>query len=90
MFRFFLTRVLLPLLLFLILRYIFKTLSENMKARGSTQGTAGAVPHVRTGGELKKDPVCGTYVSADTAVTREVAGEVVHFCSVSCRDRYQV
>jgi YHS domain-containing protein len=44
---------------------------------------------VVSGGELKKDPVCGTYVSTALAVTRTVNGELIHFCSKECRDRYR-
>ncbi len=40
-------------------------------------------------GELKKDPVCGTYVAAATSVKLTVDGSVVHFCSESCRDKYK-
>ncbi len=38
--------------------------------------------------ELKKDPVCGTYVSAASGFTRSVNGEVICFCSKECRDRF--
>jgi YHS domain-containing protein len=41
------------------------------------------------GGELKRDPVCGTYVAAETAVIRTVGGKRVHFCSEACRDKYK-
>ena len=44
---------------------------------------------VPVGGELKKDPVCGTFVSAATSVKKTVGGTVVHFCSVECRDKYR-
>lgn len=37
---------------------------------------------------LHQDPVCGTYVAADTSLKRVVDGKVVHFCSPECRDRY--
>ena len=40
------------------------------------------------GGELKRDPVCGTYILPDTAVTKTVGGEVVYFCSPACRDKH--
>ncbi len=43
----------------------------------------------RKAGELKRDPVCGTYVSTATSVKRTVAGEVVHFCSSACSQKYQ-
>jgi len=39
-------------------------------------------------GELKKDPVCGTYTSAATAVTKTIGKETLYFCSSDCRDKY--
>ncbi len=46
-----------------------------------------APPPARTG-ELKKDPVCGTFVAAELAVKGKFKGEIVHFCSDRCRDEY--
>lgn len=43
----------------------------------------------RKAGELKRDPVCGTYVSTATSIKRTVSGEVVHFCSAACSEKYQ-
>jgi YHS domain-containing protein len=37
---------------------------------------------------LHQDPVCGTYVAADTSLKRIFDGKVLHFCSAECRDRY--
>jgi len=39
-------------------------------------------------GELKKDPVCGTFVSPELAVTQTIKGQTLHFCSQKCRDEY--
>ena len=39
-------------------------------------------------GELKKDPVCGTYTAAATALKQTIRGETVYFCSPQCRDKY--
>jgi len=38
---------------------------------------------------LFRDPWCGTHVSAEISHTLEQAGQVLHFCSPECRDRYQ-
>jgi YHS domain-containing protein len=38
---------------------------------------------------LHQDPVCGTYVPAGSSFRRIVNGQVFHFCSEACRDRYQ-
>jgi YHS domain-containing protein len=39
-------------------------------------------------GELKKDPSCGTYISAATSIKETVGGQTFHFCSKQCRDKY--
>jgi len=39
-------------------------------------------------GDMVQDPVCGTYVSADSRI-RVKDGKTVHrFCSFECRDAY--
>jgi YHS domain-containing protein len=37
---------------------------------------------------LVRDPICGVHLPEDKAITLGVQGEVVHFCSVKCRDQY--
>ena len=46
-------------------------------------------PTVPTGGELKKDPVCGTFISPATALQKRAGGEVFYFCSAECRDKFK-
>lgn len=46
-------------------------------------------PAVPTGGELKKDPVCGTFISTSGALQKTVRGEVYYFCSPECRDKFK-
>lgn len=90
MIRYLIVEIVLPILVFLFVRSILKTLfssSRGVRTRGQAPPRdAGIV----SGGELKKDPVCGTYVSTALSVTRTVNGEVVHFCSKECRDKYHV
>jgi YHS domain-containing protein len=56
----------------------------------SPAGPAGRRPAAepRKAGELKRDPVCGIYISTATSVKRNVGGEVVHFCSAQCSEKY--
>ncbi len=49
------------------------------------QTTGGQVPLT---GEFKKDPACGTYISAATSIHENVGGEIFYFCSAQCRDKY--
>jgi YHS domain-containing protein len=72
-----------------IVGIVLKGFAEAMKpgsaATGAPQRSAGQVP---LSGELKKDPVCGTYISAASSIKQTVAGQTVHFCSQDCRDKY--
>ena len=37
---------------------------------------------------LVRDPVCGAHVAEVLAIPLRESGELVHFCSVQCRDQY--
>jgi YHS domain-containing protein len=86
--RFLLIEVVLPILLFWVVRGIIRSIFAGMHSpvvrRAPRQD-----PTIHAGGELKKDPVCGTFVSVDASVTKRVNGELVHFCSPACRDNYR-
>ncbi len=74
-------------LLFLLLRSFLRNLFGGSRAQVPRSRTP-QPPPVPAGGELKKDPVCGTYVSTATSFTKTVHGEVLYFCSKECLDRY--
>ncbi len=86
--RFLFRFVVLPLLLFWLLRGILRSIFGAQNTHVAAKPVRQA-PTVSAGGELKKDPVCGTYVSADTSVTKRINGQTVHFCSAACRDKYR-
>jgi YHS domain-containing protein len=37
---------------------------------------------------LVRDPVCGTHVAEVLAIPLREGGDLVHFCSAACRDKY--
>lgn len=39
-------------------------------------------------GEMAKDPVCGAFVPVDGDIRVKDGGQVRHFCSYECRDKY--
>ncbi|HTK29408.1 MAG TPA: hypothetical protein VL309_07645 [Vicinamibacterales bacterium] len=41
------------------------------------------------GVQMVRDPVCGTFVVPDHAVSIAVGRERVYFCSAACRDAYR-
>jgi YHS domain-containing protein len=73
----------------MVLGVIAKGMGELLGGGTRQAETGPRRPEVPMGGELKRDPVCGTYVPAATAVKKPgPGGEVVYFCSTECRDRY--
>jgi hypothetical protein len=88
MIRLFLRFIVLPVLLFYVVRAILRSFMEGFRSTLGTQSAARRPPAVHSGGELKKDPVCGTYVSTAASITRTVKGEVFYFCSQECADKY--
>jgi YHS domain-containing protein len=79
-----LLKYLLLLVVFVFVRAFLRTLFAGARQAGERR------PSVPEAGELKKDPVCGTYVSASASITEKVNGHLVHFCSEECRKKYRV
>jgi YHS domain-containing protein len=89
MLRSFIVDILFPLLLFALLRSFVRGFFQSKRNVSRDAPPVAARPNLVTGGELKKDPVCGVYILTRASVTRTVDGQVVHFCSTECRDKYR-
>jgi YHS domain-containing protein len=93
MIRFFILRVLVPLLILLLVRAVIRSLVTGFQTAARRAAQEQANPGSRdipAAAELKKDPVCGTYVSTAASLTRTINGKVVHFCSQECLNKYRV
>ena len=80
-------RLLEIIVLLLVIRAVWRTLSSIVTISGGARRTTASPPR---GGEprpvkLVRDPVCGTYVSPDSAIFH--GGN--YFCSEKCRDDYK-
>jgi hypothetical protein len=82
-------------LLYLIVGVIVLTLLRSVldavgKAFAGGSATPGptASPRGEASQSLKKDPVCGTFVSAATAIQKTKGGATYYFCSAECRDKF--
>jgi YHS domain-containing protein len=78
-------RLIVLLVLFLLIRSVLRDLFTR-----SSRVPNRTTPKVPTTGELKRDPVCGTYVHAQTGLTASIKGQVFYFCSEECRKKYLV
>ncbi len=73
----------------IVLRGMSGAMSDTLKRDpGAPSGRPRNSHEIPLTGELKKDPVCGTYISAATSIKEKVGGQTFHFCSQECRDKY--
>jgi hypothetical protein len=40
------------------------------------------------GGNLHRDPICGTFVAESTPFQRRLPGQVFYYCSDACREKH--
>ena len=80
--------LLVAIFLLTLLRHVIGFIAKGFSNLVQPQDTARS-SRTEPVGELKRDPVCGTFVAASASVKKTVRGEVVHFCSAACRDKYQ-
>lgn len=59
-----------------------------VRQASNLQVTPGAPRKSPAANRLHRDPVCGTYVSAEISLKLEQSGHITHFCSSECRERY--
>lgn len=88
----FITYLLITLFLITVVRSIvgvvLRGFSELLQTKPTAQSAARPSQSVPLTGELKKDPVCGTYTAAASSVQQTIRGETLYFCSAVCRDKY--
>ena len=75
-----------------IIGLVTRGMAEALRGNGAAgQPSATRQPDPATfGGDLVKDPVCGTFVSVKSPFTKSTGGNVHHFCSQACLDRFAV
>jgi uncharacterized protein len=80
-------RFLLLLLLFIfIARILWRSVDAFIEG---VSGRPRVPPEPRRGVAMARDPVCGTFVLPERAVTLADGRSRLYFCSEACRDRYR-
>jgi len=72
-----------------LLRSVLEAVGKAFSGASSSGSPTPAGPPRGPGPQsLKKDPVCGTFVSTATAIQKTKGGETYYFCSAECRDKF--
>jgi YHS domain-containing protein len=71
-----------------VIGIVMKGFRQTMQPQPQPQGGPRPANHVPLSGELKKDPVCGTYIATNTSIKETMGGQTFYFCSQECRNKY--
>ena len=87
------TRFILLLILTIVVARVFwrvvDGVVEGLTGRPGSAGRPGSTGAPGRGVQMVRDPVCGTFVVPDRAVTLTVGGQRLYFCSDRCCDKYR-
>jgi YHS domain-containing protein len=82
-------RILAIILVLALARYLYYLVKKAFRdAMGAAAGEP-AAKGTAAQGELHRDPVCGTFVPADSGIQLTAGGVTHHFCSAACRDKFK-
>ena len=74
-----------------LLRRVFGSLLQNNTSAPQQPGDAGGEAQTsKAGRRLFRDPVCGMHVDETLSIPMREGDELLHFCSIACRDAYVV
>jgi YHS domain-containing protein len=74
-----------------LLRRVFDHLLQNAtSAPQQRRDASGPTDPHGTARRLVRDPVCGMHVDETLAIPLREEDELLHFCSIACRDAYTV
>jgi uncharacterized protein len=76
------------LLILFIIRLVLRFLAGAMRPSAPPPPRAPRTPPTIEGGQLVRDPHCGTYIPISRALRSGPASDPVYFCSAACRDAW--
>jgi YHS domain-containing protein len=80
-------RFLLWLVFFAWIAWLVRRLAGGGAGRANPRASGSS--DLPTPKKLYRDPACGTHVAAEVSYKLEESGQVLHFCSAECRERYR-
>ena len=82
-------RLALLLILFVFIARAFWRLVDGVIEGVGGQRRTPVRPNRQGGVQMVRDPVCGTFILPDRAVTITDSRQRMFFCSTTCRDKYR-
>ena len=76
------------LVVYVVFKLLTNTLRKHTQDQTPPERQSPEEAHMKTTGNMVKDPVCGSYVDADTSISVRDGATVYHFCDYECRDAF--
>ena len=73
-----------------LLRRVFGSLLQNSAAGQQRESASGEPQTPNLTRRLVRDPVCGMHVDETLSIPMREGEQLLHFCSIVCRDAYVV
>lgn len=73
-----------------LLRRVFGSLLQNATSPPQPANVSGEPPAPNLTRRLVRDPVCGMHVDEGLSIPMRDGEQLLHFCSIACRDAYVV
>jgi YHS domain-containing protein len=73
-----------------LLRRVFGSLLQNATIRQRSANASGEPQTPNLARRLVRDPVCGMHVDETLSIPMREGDQLLHFCSIACRDAYVV
>lgn len=70
-----------------VIGVVTKAVASLLKG-GDSPASGGPRQTAQLGGNLHRDPVCGTFVAESTPFQRRLPGQVFYYCSGACREKH--
>lgn len=82
----FLRLIILVFLFYFLFKYLYKTLWKHKKSNSFTNKKS-SPPQIKEE-QMKKDPICGTYIPESLAIKYKHGKKTLFFCSESCKEKF--
>jgi YHS domain-containing protein len=66
------------------------SLLSGQTGHSSPRAAAGQPPSPQLGGDLHRDPVCGTFVAETTAHQKRLSNQTFYYCSEECKEKHSL
>lgn len=93
-------RALIELLVTILIVIVARAVLTSLLKAGTTAFRSNVAPrpaqspnpraNASPGGDLHKDPVCGTYVAESTPFRQNISGHSFFYCSEACKEKHSL